>query len=95
MGTPGGARSEAAKVLNAVLCDYVNRELAAEEAEDFWGESAVRNGEHRNINVYRDTLAAVLAAYRKRHDTPFGSNTGVIRYVLGLYLAHLAKGKGD
>ena len=90
-----GARSEAAKVLNAVLCDYINGELAAEEEDDFWGESAVRNGQHKNVNVYRQTLASVLNAYRQRHNTPFGNNTGVVRYVLGLYLASLSKGKGD
>lgn len=89
-----GARSEVAKVLNHVCCMYLGGELAAEEAKDFWGESAVRNGQHKNIHVKRELLAAVLNAYRQRHNTPFGNNTGVIRYVLGLYLASLSKLKG-
>lgn len=88
-----GARCEAAKVLNHVLNLYVAGELAPEEEEYFWVDPG-KNGQHKNIHVYRETLAGVLNAYRQRHDTLFGSNTGVIRYALMLYLARLSKGKG-
>ena len=89
-----GARCESAKVVNAVLNLYVAGELAPEEEEYFWIDPE-RNGQpHRNVNVYPDLLAAVLAAYRRRHDTPFGSHAGIVRFVLRLYLARLAKLKG-
>ena len=87
-----GARCETAKIINAILNFYVAGELAAEE--HFWVDPD-RNGQaHRNVNVYPDLLASVLAAYRKRHDTAFGSHAGIVRFVLRLYLARLAKLKG-
>ena len=71
-----GARCEAAKVVNAVLNLYVAGELAPEEEEFFWVDPD-RNGQaRRNVNVYPELMASVLNAYRKRHDTPFGNNTG-------------------
>lgn len=82
-------------MLNAILNLYVAGELAAEEDEYFWADPE-RNGQaHRNVNVYPELLASVLAAYRRRHNTPFGSHAGIVRFVLRLYLARLAEGKGD
>lgn len=92
-----GASTDAAKVLNHVLNLYVEGVLAVEEEVDFWGEAPrVSGGKRpRNINVYRETLALAVAAYRERHETPWGSNAGIVRYVLGLYVAKVRKGMGD
>ena len=89
-----GARCEAAKVVNAVPNLYVAGDLAPEEEEYFWIDPDRDGQARRNVNVYPQLMAAVLNAYRRRHDTPFGSNTGVVRFVLRLYLARLAKLKG-
>ena len=90
-----GARSEVAKIINAVLNMYVAGELAAEEEEHFRVDPGKNGQAHRNVNVYPALMASVLAAYRKRHNTPFGSHAGIVRFVLRLYLVRLSKGKGD
>ena len=90
------ADRDTVKAIKHVLNMYVEGVFQEEEdAEDLW-ELPMKNGApHKNINIYPGLLVSVLTAFRERHDTPFGSHAGIVRFVLSLYLARLSKGKGE
>ena len=90
------ASRDTAKVLKHILVMYVDGVFQDEEdAIDLWELPMKHGAPHKNINIYPSLLEDVLTAFRERHDTQFGSHAGIVRFVLGLYLARLAKLKGD